>query len=615
MVSLNRSFLYGIGFASFTWIISLYLYFQLTKNDIVANDTRVQTEQPWHKYNSINEPSQKYSSKDKSYLKKGSSNFLNSGKLIKKLQPVLAPPSHKDKVEEELMNLGIVRNSKDQEIRDEGYKTHAYNVLVSTRLGYNRSVPDTRNKLCKDVTYAKGLPSASVIICFYNEHMPTLLRTIHSVLDRTPKHLLEEILLIDDQSDIPNLHEDIDDYLKKNNMSKVKLLKPETREGLIRARLFGARRAQGKVLVFLDSHVEVNVAWIEPLLSRIAEKSSTVVMPIIDIINADTFAYTSSPLVRGGFNWGLHFKWENLPKGTLDKNEDFVKPIKSPTMAGGLFAIDKKYFIDMGEYDAGMNIWGGENLEISFRIWMCGGSLELIPCSRVGHVFRHRRPYGSPDGKDTMLHNSLRVAYVWMDDYKQYFLNQRSDAKNIDYGDISSRLQLRKELKCHDFDWYLKNVYPELALPTDDEEHLKKKMPDKFQPWHSRKRNYVAQYQIRLANTSLCVQSSKDTKTKGSSLILGVCAKNKRQMWYETDKNELVLAQLLCLQAGKSSPILYKCHEMGGNQEWKHKGGKQTPIYNMAAGTCLGVSKKAVNATLTMKLCNDPELSNWDLVV
>lgn len=49
--------------------------------------------------------------------------------------------------------------------------------------------------------------------------------------------------------------------------------------------------------------------------------------------------------------------------------------------------------------------------------------------------------------------------------------------------------------------------------------------------------------------------------------------RGKQQIWYETDKNELVLSQLFCLQAGKKNLILYKCHEMGGNQEWKHKGG------------------------------------------
>lgn len=107
--------------------------------------------------------------------------------------------------------------------------------------------------------------------------------------------------------------------------------------------------------------------------------------------------------------------------------------------------MNRKYFFDLGAYDSGMNIWGGENLEISFRvccqcnhlsiitfedihnlnvcnwfrqIWMCGGTLELIPCSRVGHVFRKRRPYSSPDGEDTMTRNSLRVAMVWMDEYK-----------------------------------------------------------------------------------------------------------------------------------------------------------------------------------------------------
>lgn len=83
-----------------------------------------------------------------------------------------------------------------------------------------------------------------------------------------------------------------------------------------------------KVLVFLDSHCEVNRGWLEPLLSHVKADRHNVAIPIIDIINQDTFRYETSPLVKGGFNWGLFYRWDSIPESLLKDKEDFVKPVK-----------------------------------------------------------------------------------------------------------------------------------------------------------------------------------------------------------------------------------------------------------------------------------------------
>ena len=54
---------------------------------------------------------------------------------------------------------------------------------------------------CKSIVYPKDLPTASVVIIFHNEAWSPLLRTAHSVVNRSPPEYLHEVILLDDFSD------------------------------------------------------------------------------------------------------------------------------------------------------------------------------------------------------------------------------------------------------------------------------------------------------------------------------------------------------------------------------------------------------------------------------
>lgn len=106
--------------------------------------------------------------------------------------------------------------------------------------------------------YLKRLPEVSAIIVCYNEWPSILLRTIHSLFNRTPRELLKEIIIVNDNSSMPELYEPLENYIKNNFDSRVKLIDLRQRRGLILARMEGARIATGEVLVFLDAHMEAS---------------------------------------------------------------------------------------------------------------------------------------------------------------------------------------------------------------------------------------------------------------------------------------------------------------------------------------------------------------------
>jgi len=148
-------------------------------------------------------------------------------------------------------------------------ETYGYNGLASSMVSLNRALPDNRSEYCKNKKYPKNLPRASVVIPFHDDDWMLLMRTVHSVLLRTPDHLLEEILLVFDYSNREYYQEHLDEYIKK--YPKIRLIRSHRRQGIIPTRIMGGRNAVGPVIVYLDSHVEVTPGWIEPMLARIDE--------------------------------------------------------------------------------------------------------------------------------------------------------------------------------------------------------------------------------------------------------------------------------------------------------------------------------------------------------
>eukprot|EP00919_Chromeraceae_sp_WS-2016_P002186 GHVR01005313.1.p1 GENE.GHVR01005313.1~~GHVR01005313.1.p1 ORF type:complete len:677 (+),score=148.77 GHVR01005313.1:29-2059(+) len=342
-----------------------------------------------------------------------------------------------------------------------------FNMRLSDSTPLDRDIKDSRQNECKRIQWDVGGHDASVIIVFYNEHLSTLMRSVHSVLNLTPPILLKEILLVDDGSALPWIASvdnggtgELERYIE--TLPKTRLVRLPLRKGLVAARLMGVENAVARSFVILDSHIEVQPMWLEPILARLSgpEGRNRVVMPMIDGLDAKTLTHKG-----GGIGCTLGFIWtiteHAVPdqKKDLDKRTSSVGPIESPAMAGGLFGANTEEFLQMGAYDRKFLYWGTENLELSFRLWQCGGSLECAPCSRVYHMFREGgMGYGIP-GNAVQI-NKLRTAAVWMDEFGDV-ARAVLGRPDVDIGDISERVKLRQDKHCNNFKWFLDNMWPE----------------------------------------------------------------------------------------------------------------------------------------------------------
>uniref|UniRef100_A0A1I7ZP92 Polypeptide N-acetylgalactosaminyltransferase n=1 Tax=Steinernema glaseri TaxID=37863 RepID=A0A1I7ZP92_9BILA len=527
---------------------------------------------------------------------------------------------------------GVELQGAEKEEGQSQMKTWFMNVVASDKISLDRSIPDSRSQQCKDVVYDKDLPPASVVIVFTDEAWTTLLRTVHSVINRSPRHLLYEVVLLDDFSQRAELKGKLDDYVKRFG-GLVKIVRSTERLGLIKAKLEGAKAASGEVVVFLDSHCEANTGWLEPLLQRIKNKRTAVVCPIIDSISSADMQYQGGYIGGiGTFWWSLHFKMDPIPKREQERrknnpetepliikemdpipkreqqrrnNNPETEPLMSPTMAGGLLAANREYFFEVGGYDDKMEIWGGENLEISFRVWMCGGSIEFIPCSHVGHVFRSGHPYnmtGKNGNLDVHGTNSKRLAEVWMDDYKRLYYMHRMGLADTDVGDLSERKALREKLQCKSFKWYLENVIPDKFILDE---------------------NVKAYGLVRNAANGgeLCLDTLQRLENKGT-VVLGLWScqlGGSSSQFFSISKDNQLRRETTCVETnyhdepdGKSKKaLLVECSDEY-IKEFRHK--KDGLLQHVKSGLCLDVEGLKSGDDVLFKECVEGKISQqWSI--
>jgi polypeptide N-acetylgalactosaminyltransferase len=470
---------------------------------------------------------------------------------------------------------------------------------------------------CKTKKYLKNLPQVSIIIVYHNEILSMLLRCIHSVYNRSPHHLVHEIILVDDDSTFPELKENLTNYLDGKFDNKVKWHLNEQREGLIRARMIGARLAEAEVIVFLDSHMEVTNNWLPPILDPLVQNPTFVIVPIIEGLNHATFEYEYiGNGYRGTFDWNFRYQWFPLrPQDRPDLGENF----ELSSMTGGAFTMYKSHFFYLGGYDEKLKIWNGkrynikfdeillsyiliftgENYELSLKLWLCSGGILQVPCSRVIHLSKTKTAYRkSPDGSDFSAYNLKRIAEVWLDDYKKYLY--RGDLQRyakIDAGDLTKQFELKERLKCKPFKYFLDNIATEMLIryPLEPQYYA----TGSLQSQESMKCMVLTESKYREV-PSLVECNSDLAKPAGDSDFVLTFEKSIKF----NDTNDQ------CLNSEKVA--FENCNHQGYQQHWVYKL-ETKQIYNPYKRKCLDTNDHLVSVAS----CDENLLSqkwNWGIV-
>eukprot|EP00931_Biecheleriopsis_adriatica_P107930 TRINITY_DN82273_c0_g1_i1.p1 TRINITY_DN82273_c0_g1~~TRINITY_DN82273_c0_g1_i1.p1 ORF type:complete len:463 (+),score=80.20 TRINITY_DN82273_c0_g1_i1:153-1391(+) len=319
--------------------------------------------------------------------------------------------------------------------------------------------PDTRPEGCKKVVEGNFSDlKVSIIIPWHKEKWLHLRHTLEALVHFTPDELVEEYFFISDGN------ADTKEAELKAISPKVRVLAYDQRQGLIRAKSAAVKDAKAPVLMFMEAHCIVNTYWLEPLLERLRLYPKAIVMPVLDHIDQnDWFSYHGT---QATYHWRFEWNMNLINSNPTGNPRGRVEPYTSPGTSGGIFVMRKDWFVDLEFFDEGMLEWGGDHVELSFKTWRCGGRIEMVPCSRIGHLFRdpEHRPY--PVNVDQVVLNYDRLARLWWTDHIEVFRRMKPETLHMKHRSTKeaeeSYARVQAKFNCKDHQWYIDNVDHEM---------------------------------------------------------------------------------------------------------------------------------------------------------
>ncbi|EER19829.1 polypeptide N-acetylgalactosaminyltransferase 12, putative [Perkinsus marinus ATCC 50983] len=406
--------------------------------------------------------------------------------------------------------------------------------------------------------------SYSIVLPCANEG-EFMVKTARSVYESTPN--LHEIIVVDDGSS-PPLRTLVTD--EEVELWKLKFIRHEHFTGLINAKNVGGWKATGDIIAFLDCHVKPDIYWTKPISKYISENSKTVVVPTVTSLDPNTWIETRTP--PGSSNiycscttrcckltWNVDFPWYN------------ADDTRVPVMIGGLLAMHRNMWEYTGGYDTGMVGWGGENIDQSLRIHLCGGEIMNALDSYVAHMWRlqgdekTKAKYTLPSG--SLMRNRYRAALSWFD---EFIAKAEEQSEFLYWGhggdkpDVSNVMEIKHKNHCKHFSYFLKKARydggsggdNERCLELRDKQRLvmnKCSKGNRLQLWHGSNYDQPHSFKCCQGQQTLSVVECDPTDT--------------RQQWQWIHKIQIRNVALgQCIDAADgNTPILYLCY---GEEEY-----------------------------------------------